>query len=82
MSRLRRLVLSDRFFFVTCNLRRTRRQLSNGDFDCLAEVIAARRRDLRSRSQNQEIRSKKATSQKETILFWLRRGLSCHLGTQ
>ncbi len=42
MSRLRRLVLSDRFLFLTCNLRRTRRQLSKGDFDCLARVIAAR----------------------------------------
>ena len=32
MSRLRRLVLSDRYFFVTCNLRRSRRTLGEHDF--------------------------------------------------
>jgi putative transposase len=45
MSRLRRLVLSDRYFFVTCNLRRTRTRLSDDDFEILAHVIAARRRE-------------------------------------
>jgi len=33
MSRLRRLVLSDRYFFVTCNLLRTRGRLEEGDLD-------------------------------------------------
>ena len=45
MSRLRRLALSDRYFFVTCNLRRTRTQLSDDDFEILAQVIEARRRE-------------------------------------
>ena len=45
MSRLRRLVLSDRYFFVTCNLLRTRGPLNNNDFDILARVIEARRRE-------------------------------------
>ncbi|HKT11516.1 MAG TPA: transposase [Terriglobia bacterium] len=43
MSRLRRLVLSDRYFFVTCNLLRTRESLQDADFRILARVIAARR---------------------------------------
>jgi len=33
MSRLRRLVLSDRYFFVTCNLLRTRGVLNEDDFE-------------------------------------------------
>jgi putative transposase len=45
MSRLRRLVLSDRYFFVTCNLLRSRDPLNDADFDILARVIAARRRE-------------------------------------
>ena len=43
MSRLRRLVLSDRYFFVTCNLLRTRRVLHVDDFEILSRVIAVRR---------------------------------------
>ena len=43
MSRLRRLVLSDPYFFVTCNLLRTRRILNEDDFEILARVIAGRR---------------------------------------
>ncbi len=43
MSRLRRLVLTDRYFFVTCNLLRTRNQLSEADFKVLARVMDARR---------------------------------------
>ena len=43
MSRLRRLVVSDRYFFVTCNLRRERSRLDNGDFGILAQVFEARR---------------------------------------
>ena len=43
MSRLRRLVLSDRYFFVTCNLQRTRESMQDADFRILARVISARR---------------------------------------
>ncbi len=43
MSRLRRLVLSDRYFFVTCNRRRTRGELSEDDFAILAQVLEVRR---------------------------------------
>jgi putative transposase len=43
MSRLRRWVLSDRFFLVTCRLFR-RQLLSEAEFACLARVIAERRR--------------------------------------
>jgi putative transposase len=43
VSRLRRLVLSDRYFFVTCNLRPRRNRLGEADFECLAAVINARR---------------------------------------
>ena len=39
MSRLRRLYVSDRFFFVTCQLYRGRRLLSEDDFTSLAEAI-------------------------------------------
>ncbi len=45
MSRLRRLVLSDRYFFVTCNLLRTRNRLDQDDFEILARVIEARREE-------------------------------------
>ena len=43
MSRLRRLVLSDRFFFITCRLHRLRRNLSQPELACLAEVVRQRR---------------------------------------
>jgi REP-associated tyrosine transposase len=46
MSRLRRLVVSDRYFFVTCNLPRDGRsmmRLSEEDFADLAAVIASTR---------------------------------------
>ena len=43
MSRLRRLLLTDRYFFVTCNRLRTRRILGGDDFEILARVIAERR---------------------------------------
>ncbi len=45
MSRLRRLVLSDRYFFVTCNLLRTREKLANADYAILARAIGARRQE-------------------------------------
>ena len=43
VSRLRRLVLSDRFFFITCRLSSKRQVLSTADLNCLAQVIAERR---------------------------------------
>jgi len=43
VSRLRRLVLSDRFFFVTCRLLPPRRLLGEAEFGCHARVIAQRR---------------------------------------
>ncbi len=43
MSRLRRLVLSDRYFFITCNLRGTRGPFKDDDFEILARVFEARR---------------------------------------
>jgi REP-associated tyrosine transposase len=43
MSRLRRLVLTDRYFFVTCNLLRTRDRLNEAGFKVLARVMDARR---------------------------------------
>ena len=43
MSRLRRLVVSDRYFFITCNLLRARRRLDDDDFEVVARVIEARR---------------------------------------
>jgi putative transposase len=39
VSRLPRLVLSDRFFFITCRLFHGRRKLSKQEIDCLAHVI-------------------------------------------
>jgi putative transposase len=45
MSRLRRLVVSDRYFFVTCNLLRARGHLGEEDFEILARVLAARRHE-------------------------------------
>ncbi|MGH9328159.1 MAG: REP-associated tyrosine transposase [Terriglobia bacterium] len=43
MSRLRRLVLWDRYFFVTCNRLRARNRLEEVDFEILARVLRARR---------------------------------------
>ncbi|MGH9449319.1 MAG: REP-associated tyrosine transposase [Terriglobia bacterium] len=43
MSRLRRLVLSDRFFFISCRVHRLRRNMSESGFSCLAEVVLERR---------------------------------------
>ena len=40
---MRRLVLSDRYFFVTCNRLRTRGILHDDDFKILARVITGRR---------------------------------------
>jgi putative transposase len=40
MSRLRRLLISGKIFFVTCNLLRTRLALVDADFACLAEAIS------------------------------------------
>ena len=44
VSRLRRLVLSDRFFFITCRVHGLRRNLSESEFCCLAEVVRERRK--------------------------------------
>jgi hypothetical protein len=43
ISRLRRLVVLDRRFFVSCRLLRRRRILSELEFACLAQVIRERR---------------------------------------
>lgn len=43
MSRLRRLVVSGRYFFVTCNRLRARSRLEDADFEMLARVVDARR---------------------------------------
>jgi putative transposase len=43
MSRLRRLVLSDRFFFITCRVLRCRGALEESEFQCLARVVRERR---------------------------------------
>jgi putative transposase len=43
MSRLRRLVVSDRWFFITCHLLPRRRVLSPLEFATLAAVIGGRR---------------------------------------
>jgi len=40
VSRLRRLVLSDRFFFITCRLLPLRRLLADSEFGCLARVVS------------------------------------------
>ena len=45
MSRLRRLVVSDRWFFVTCRVLPRRRILSESEFACLARVIDERRKE-------------------------------------
>ena len=43
MSRLRRLVVSDRWFLITCRLLPRRRILSAAEFSTLAQVIDERR---------------------------------------
>jgi putative transposase len=43
MSRLPRLVLSDRFFFITCRLLPHRGRLEEPEFECLARVLLERR---------------------------------------
>jgi len=45
MSRLRRLVLFDRFFFVTCRLLPHRGRLEESEFACLARVVRERREE-------------------------------------
>jgi putative transposase len=45
MSRLRRLVVSDRWFFITCRMLPRRRILSELEFACLARVIHERREE-------------------------------------
>jgi hypothetical protein len=47
MSRLRRLVLSDRFFFFSCRVHRLRRNLNEAEFAGLAEVARERRKARR-----------------------------------
>ena len=44
MSRLRRLVLSDRFFFLSCRVLPARGALSEAEFAILAQVIWERRK--------------------------------------
>jgi putative transposase len=46
MSRLRRLVVSDRWFFITCRVLSKRRILCASEFACMARVIDERRREL------------------------------------
>jgi len=43
MSRLRRLVVSDRFFFITCRLLPHRGRLWEAEFESLARVVRERR---------------------------------------
>ena len=43
MSRLRRLVLYDRFFFITCRGLPHRGRLTESEFECLARVVWQRR---------------------------------------
>ena len=43
MARLRRLVLSDRFFFITCRVLPHRGRLEEPEFECLARVLRERR---------------------------------------
>jgi REP element-mobilizing transposase RayT len=47
MSRLRRLVLSDHWFFITCRVLPRRRHLSDSEFATWAQVIAERRAEHR-----------------------------------
>ena len=43
MSRLHLLVLSDRYFFITCRVLRCRGTLEESEFQCLARVLRERR---------------------------------------
>jgi len=43
MSRLRRLVVSNRFFFITCRMLPHRGRLSEEEFELLARVVRERR---------------------------------------
>jgi len=43
MSRLRRLVLFDRFIFIPCRLLPHRRMVEESEFECLAGVVRERR---------------------------------------
>ena len=43
MSRLRRLVVSNRWFFITCRLHPRRRILSSQEFATLGQAIEERR---------------------------------------
>ena len=43
MSRLRRLVLSDRYFFLSCRVLSTRAHLTEQEFAILARVLRERR---------------------------------------
>ncbi len=43
MSRLRRIAVSGRFFFITCNRLPRHRTLRDCDFECLAEAISVSR---------------------------------------
>ena len=45
MSRLRRLVVSDRWFFITCRLLPRRGMFCPAEFACLARVIRERRKE-------------------------------------
>ena len=45
MSRLRRLVISNRWFFVTCRILPRRGRLTYSEFACLAQVIRERRQE-------------------------------------
>jgi hypothetical protein len=45
MSRLRRLVVSDRWFFITCRLLPQRQILSESEFALLTRVIPERREE-------------------------------------
>jgi hypothetical protein len=47
MSRLRRLVLSDCWFFITCRVLPRRRHLSDSELATLTQVIAERRAEHR-----------------------------------
>lgn len=45
MSRLRRIAVSDRYFFVTCNLARDRSPLEGSDFGDLSSAITQAREE-------------------------------------
>jgi len=46
MSRLRRLELHSRFFFITCNLKRGARPLHEPEFELLSKALTSVRRKL------------------------------------